>query len=353
VTKPSIPAAALLPLRFFIGFTFLWAGLDKLLDPAFFDPTAATSLHAQLVAFARESPLGPLIRASLPFAAPMGLLIALGEIGAGIGALTGLAFRVAAVGGATLSFLFWLTASWATRPYYFGADLPYLLGWITLAIAGHGDLLVPAALRLPTTPKEPRNARERRQARARPAGGTPISPERRLFLQTSLLAGIAAVVASLTGPLQAIGLVTGEPAPSPSPSPSPTPSLAPGTSTPPTTVPGTSPGGLAIAQVADVQQAGSVAFTIPFNAPSPLPAGDPGVIVQLADGSFVAFDAVCTHAGCTVEFDKPDLLLVCPCHSAVFDPTHDAAVLQGPTSIPLTKLPIVIDPVTGTISLVG
>jgi len=353
VTRPSVPAAALLPLRLFIGFTFLWAGLDKLLDPAFFDAMAATSLHAQLVAYARESPLGPLIRASLPIAAPIGLLIAVAEIGAGIGALTGLAFRVAAIGGAALSFLFWLTASWATHPYYFGADLPYALGWITLAIAGHGDLLVPAAFRTPAAPREPRNARERRQARNRAADEAPLSPERRLFLQTSLLAGIAAVVASLTGPLQAIGIATGQPGPSPSPSPAPTATLPSGSSIPPSTAPGGSSGGLGIGQVAEVQRAGSAAFTIPFDAPSPLPAGDPGVIVQLTDGSFVAFDAVCTHAGCTVEFDKPDLLLVCPCHSAVFDPAHDAAVLQGPTSIPLTKLPISVDPVTGTISLVG
>ena len=134
MTKASVPAIALLPVRLFFGVTFLYAGLDKLLDPTFFDASAATSLHAQLEAFARVSPLGDLIRASLPLATPIGLLIAIAEIGIGIGTLSGLAFRIAAAGGAAVSFLFFLTASWGTHPYYLGNDLPYMFGWIALAL---------------------------------------------------------------------------------------------------------------------------------------------------------------------------------------------------------------------------
>jgi Rieske Fe-S protein len=90
---------------------------------------------------------------------------------------------------------------------------------------------------------------------------------------------------------------------------------------------------------------------VPFNAPAPLPAGDPGVIVQLADGRFVAFDAICTHAGCTVEWDQPDSLLVCPCHQAAFDPAHAAAVVAGPAPSPLASIPITVNDAAGTISL--
>jgi thiosulfate dehydrogenase [quinone] large subunit len=101
----------------------------------------------------------------------------------------------------------------------------------------------------------------------------------------------------------------------------------------------------------DVNQAGSAAFTIPFDAPSPLPAGDPGIVVKLRDGTFAGYDAVCTHAGCTVEYDATDAIIFCPCHGAEFDPAHDAAVIAGPTRQPLAKLPLVVDPATGTISL--
>jgi thiosulfate dehydrogenase [quinone] large subunit len=356
VTKPNLQTLALAPVRFFFGATFLYAGLDKLLDPAFLDPAAATSLHAQLIAFARFSPLGGLITAALPFSGVIGLVIAVGEIGIGIGALTGLAFRVAAAGGFVLSLILWLTASWATHPYYYGADLPYAAGWLALAIAGHSGYLVPAwvtRMSFASTRPVPRRmvvpagmSRSQRRAQLRRAEQGRLehveSPERRLLLQTLSLAGLAAVFASLTLPLRAAGLFGDRSGRGPSPSSTPLP-------TPQATV---QSGAITVAKVSDVTSAGAAAFTIPFNAPSPLPAGDPGVIVQLADGSFVAFDAVCTHAGCTVEWDAVDKLLVCPCHEAVFDPEHKAAVLQGPAPTPLTSLPLVIDPATGTILLV-
>jgi thiosulfate dehydrogenase [quinone] large subunit len=392
VTKPTVPAIALLPIRLFFGITFLYAGLDKLLDPAFFDPSAPSSLHAQLEGFARLSPLGDLIRASLPFTTPIGLLIAVAEIGIGIGALTGLAYRVAAAGGAAISLLLFLTASWATHPYYLGNDLPYLFGWLALAIAGHGGLFVPAqviqldellsqwrrdeGIRDRREPRPASRSRRRRQAAREAAlargqaavgygyasagsgssGGQGAwrddevpSPERRALLQTGILAGIAAIVASLALPLRALGVLT-EHGPTGGVA-TPTPSA--GAAAGPTPTPGSTPkaGATAIARVSDVTAAGAAAFTVPFNAPAPLPAGDPGVIVQLADGSFVAYDAICTHQGCTVEYDQPDRLLVCPCHSAVFDPANNAAVMGGPAPTPLAKLPIVVDQASGQIYL--
>jgi thiosulfate dehydrogenase [quinone] large subunit len=117
--------------------------------------------------------------------------------------------------------------------------------------------------------------------------------------------------------------------------------------------PSTSVGGIKVATIAAVQQAGAAAFRIPFSAPPPLPAGDPGVVVELQDGSFVAFDAICTHAGCTVEWDAGDAVLLCPCHSAAFDPAHDGAVISGPTGTPLSKLPIRVDTASGSIFLAG
>jgi thiosulfate dehydrogenase [quinone] large subunit len=65
----------------------------------------------------------------------------------------------------------------------------------------------------------------------------------------------------------------------------------------------------------------------------------------------VAFDAVCTHAGCTVEWDAADRLLFCPCHGAAFDPAHHAAVIDGPTNAPLPGLSIVVDRASGTVLL--
>lgn len=68
-------------------------------------------------------------------------------------------------------------------------------------------------------------------------------------------------------------------------------------------------------------------------------SGDPALLVRLADGRFVSYDAICTHGpACTTLYDFNRRLVVCPCHGATFDPARAAAVLAGPTSIPLEPL---------------
>src|SRR5690242_18990467 len=50
-------------------------------------------------------------------------------------------------------------------------------------------------------------------------------------------------------------------------------------------------------------------------------SGDPAVLIRLANGQVVSYDAVRTHAGCTVPHDPARWLLVCPCHGARYDPS--------------------------------
>src|SRR6266480_3902843 len=69
----SLAQLALLPIRFFFGVTFIYAGLDKLLAPGFFDPNAAASIQSQFLLFERFSPLGPLVHLMEPLAVPFGL----------------------------------------------------------------------------------------------------------------------------------------------------------------------------------------------------------------------------------------------------------------------------------------
>jgi thiosulfate dehydrogenase [quinone] large subunit len=343
---------AMLPLRAFLGATFVYAGLDKILDPAFLQATGPGSIGAQLDGFVRVSPIGPLVQLfGQPFPVAIGLLIAVAEIAVGLGALSGLLFRLAAAGGLALSVLFWLTASWAIKPYYYGPDLPYALGWLTLALAGTGG----------------RFTIETWLNREFDGGGIdePISPERRLVLKAGILGLAAVAMAGLAGTVGASVLGRQRPgvgdttspdasgaadAPTDAPSQSTTDipaSGTPGSSIAPSQVATAAPAsGPVVAHVSQLATDRSVSFDDPIT-------GDPAVVIRLRDGRFVAYDTVCTHAGCTVEYDRSSGYLICPCHGAAFDPANAAAVIAGPTDQPLASLPIHVDAASGRITLTG
>ncbi len=203
------PYLALLPLRFFLGVTFLYAGLDKLLDPTFLQATGRGSIGAQMTAWVDISPIGGLVQTFLPYAVPVGLAIAFAEVCIGIGAVLGLAYRLSAIGGMLLSLLFFLTASWAVRPYYLGNDLPYAVGWATLALAGSGGMLTVDAWL---------SGRASRARVGGPADGR--TRQRRLILRAGVLAFLGLCVAGIATLAQAAlgGRSGGGPAASPSPS---------------------------------------------------------------------------------------------------------------------------------------
>src|SRR6266498_3037565 len=103
-SEPSpigVAGRALAPLRIFLGGTFLYAGLDKLLDPSFLAASGQGSIGDQLLAFTRTSPLAPLVQAvAIPQPILIGIGMALLEIAIGLGALSGLLFRASAAAGA-------------------------------------------------------------------------------------------------------------------------------------------------------------------------------------------------------------------------------------------------------------
>jgi Rieske Fe-S protein len=88
-------------------------------------------------------------------------------------------------------------------------------------------------------------------------------------------------------------------------------------------------GGKAIAAESDVAPGGAVKFK---------DRGRDAVLVHLDGGEFVAYSAVCTHAGCTVAYQNAQL--ACPCHGSIFDPANGAEVVSGPAQTPLPEIPI-------------
>ncbi|EDY51512.1 DoxX family protein [Streptomyces clavuligerus] len=137
---------ALLPLRLFLGITFLYAGIDKLTDSAFLKESGIGSLGDQMRGVRDQAAVPELVDMALNSPVGFGYAIALGELAVGIGVLLGLLTRLAALGGALISASLWLTVSWSAEPYYLGNDLPYLMLWVPLILAGASVLSVDALI---------------------------------------------------------------------------------------------------------------------------------------------------------------------------------------------------------------
>ncbi|TQK52399.1 thiosulfate dehydrogenase [quinone] large subunit [Streptomyces sp. SLBN-118] len=127
---------ALVPLRIFLGVTFIYAGIDKLTDSQFMAAGGSGSI-GDLMRSVRDTAAVPaLVDLALKSPVGFGYAIAFGELAVGIGILVGLLARLAALGGALISLSLWLTVSWQSEPYYYGNDLPYMFCWVPLVLAG-------------------------------------------------------------------------------------------------------------------------------------------------------------------------------------------------------------------------
>lgn len=62
----------------------------------------------------------------------------------------------------------------------------------------------------------------------------------------------------------------------------------------------------------------------------------PAMLIHHKDDSWSAFNAVCTHLGCTVKYEPEQSRIFCACHGGTYDPNTGANV-AGPPPKPLTK----------------
>jgi thiosulfate dehydrogenase [quinone] large subunit len=314
----------ILPLRLFLGVTFLYAGLQKLADPNFFRWSSPTSIHAQLVGATHSSPIHALVSHLVPLATTAGIVIAVGEVAIGVGVLVGLWVRVAAVAGMLLSLGLFLSVSFHSSPYFTGSDIVFLFAWTPLAVGGAGGgpaldtwLARPVAVQPARTGGVARRAVLTRGAATGLVAGTVV-----------VVGGIAAAAGRAAG-----GTTSARGSTNPSGGGSGTETTSPSAVTPTTGSGGSGgsgPSGTSVGSAAGVPVGGSATFTDPAT-------GDPALIIRSKVGEFVAFDAVCPHAGCTVAYQSSSNIIACPCHGSEFDP-RTGAVVHGPATTGLTRI---------------
>lgn len=334
-----------LPLRLFLGVSFIAASLYKLMDPEFFAPGTVGYIGTQLQGFAEGSPIGGfLTTVAVPNAILFGIMVVAGEIAIGLGTVFGLFSRLAAIFGMLLSLTFWLSATWQVTPFFYGADLPFAVGWLVLALASpHPVLSLDGLIK-----------RWQSQQNTRSAAPT-IHPDRRRFitvagatLATGVATGIAwdntlkaKPVASPTAanptpaPVAKTAPATATPAPSPTTeapaitSPSPTPADRP------TPSPSAQQSGTVIASLNSLPAGSAIMFLTPNT-------NQHAILIHEDDGTVKAFSSICTHQGCVVNFSASTQSLICPCHGSQFD-IKTGAVLRRPANRPLESYPIQID----------
>ncbi|MER7843095.1 Rieske 2Fe-2S domain-containing protein [Kitasatospora sp. NPDC096077] len=296
---------ALLPLRLFLGVTFVYAALDKLSDAHYLagagDP--ASFVSQTQAAKAGGSPIAFLLGPALDAPTLFALAIAFGELAVGLGTLLGLWGRVAALGGALINLSLWLTVSWNVSPYYLGNDLGYLMAWTPLLLAGTPYLSVDGYL-------------ARRAGRDRERGLTEDHVRRRTLMDGGIAAVAIGGAGLLSGSLTRTFGRNRTAAPKQSAAPDPVAAPAP-----------------AVA-AASVPVGGSAQVKDPAT-------GDAVYIVQPKAGQYCAFSSVCTHSGCAVDAPRNGQLY-CPCHGSRFD-AATGAVVNGPAVKPLPRYGVTKD----------
>jgi cytochrome b6-f complex iron-sulfur subunit len=68
----------------------------------------------------------------------------------------------------------------------------------------------------------------------------------------------------------------------------------------------------------------------------------PSVLIHHDDGTWTALSAVCTHLGCTVQYEPDKKRIHCACHGGVYDPRTGANV-SGPPPKPLTLYKVTVN----------
>ena len=68
----------------------------------------------------------------------------------------------------------------------------------------------------------------------------------------------------------------------------------------------------------------------------------PAMLIHHTDGRWISMTAVCTHLGCTVQYEPQADRIHCACHGGVYDP-YTGANVSGPPPKPLKLFKVAVN----------
>jgi len=75
----------------------------------------------------------------------------------------------------------------------------------------------------------------------------------------------------------------------------------------------------------------------------------PAMLIHHLDGRWIALTAVCTHLGCTVQYEPAADRIHCACHGGVYNP-YTGANVSGPPPKPLRLFKVAVNPASVEVS---
>jgi nitrite reductase/ring-hydroxylating ferredoxin subunit len=251
--------------------------------------------------------------------------------------LSGSRVRAGALVGAAISLALALTASWGVSPYYYGNDLPYLVGFLALAAIGDGGVLRIGA-------HAPRGYDPQRRAALLTGGGALLALLALVILDRSRFAALLAQ--------------GGGSNPTATPSASPTELESPSS----TATPGSDDGEVDDDDGDDDDRekspkpsesasggggGGGSGGTVIAGADSLAPgealnfsAGGTAAVLLNDGGTLRAFSRACPHQFTNVDWQPTNGSFYCNNHGARFAPTGEAIV--GPARTPLRPITVTV-----------
>lgn len=103
---------------------------------------------------------------------------------------------------------------------------------------------------------------------------------------------------------------------------------------------------------AEMQLSDSAITEVTLKDAQKLPAGSvlmfkfgtrPALLIHHADGRWVSMTAVCTHLGCTVQYESQRDRIHCACHGGVYS-AYNGSNVSGPPPKPLTLYKVSVSP---------